>query len=217
VLDDFALILQVKGPSERPKIADFDACLEIMNTNETFHASLKRFTFQCEAEYWHLGSRYDRQIPSCHFQPIQSMAHLEYLTVETPYGLGEAGSFVQDVVAHLPCLVECSVPLSSGPADVTALHILALSCPNLVRLQLPLKTGFVGYDHLFSTSKSHRLQHLTVSEWRAGSYGVDQNQLFLAVRHLNATFPYLRVVNGGFGWGVVMSMLGTLRDMAWAG
>jgi hypothetical protein len=221
------LTLRPQSTPGVPGIEDVAACLGILNTKNNLCVSLKRFSFQCKTKYGNKqepnygygasNTRYLLPLPSSHFQPIQRISQLECLQLET--GLeAEAGRFARDIAANLPFLVECSFSLSFIPTDVTALHILAISCPNLVRLQLPLKTQFVGYDHLFSTPKSHRLQHLTVSDWPAEHQDrVDQKQLLLAVRHLSAVFPYLRVLDGGFGWEMVMSMLGTLQNIARAG
>ncbi|KAH6887888.1 hypothetical protein BKA70DRAFT_1573269 [Coprinopsis sp. MPI-PUGE-AT-0042] len=141
------------------------------------------------------------------------MSQLEYLKLENR--VGGAEELVHSVVSQLPCLVECIIALSSTPADITMFQTLAASCPNLTRLQLPINTEFPAFDPTFTTPKKHRLHHLAVSEWVG--YPPDQEKLFLAVRYLNAAFPYLRVLDGSRNWKTVMNMLATVRDIAWGG
>ncbi|KAH6901983.1 hypothetical protein BKA70DRAFT_1568161 [Coprinopsis sp. MPI-PUGE-AT-0042] len=202
------LTLWLQATRQVKTVAELCGCFVKLGLQASLHGSLKRFTFEANIP---------PRIPSSYLMPLQKMSKLEYLEITN--NIFETDQFIEAVIAQLPCLTEFLIPLSSAPASITVFHTFSASCPNLTWLQIPLDTcsDFPVFDDLLHPPKKHRLQHLTLSDWS----GVPtQRQLFLAVRHLNASFPYLRVLNRHDmydNWQTVLIMLGTLRDIAWSG
>jgi hypothetical protein len=193
---------------------DLWACTKILRWRTNMQGSLKRLTFDAQLRVtgaYYASYHRDPLIPSSELEAIRDLCNLEYL--EFGNGMSGTQDFILSTVAHLPRMVECVIPLSSTPAMITVFHTLAKSCPNLTRLQLPIQVddGFPEFDPLIFTPTKHCLQHLAVSDWSPYSY--DRQKFFLATRHLNAAFPYLRVMNGGGGWTEVMAILGTIQDI----
>ncbi|KAH6901979.1 hypothetical protein BKA70DRAFT_1568158 [Coprinopsis sp. MPI-PUGE-AT-0042] len=215
VLDD--LTLKPQATSAVNDIIELYACLDILSARDILHGILKHFTFEANVKvpgryYWSSSDR-DPLIQSSRFAVIAKLSRLRYLEVRNR--LDDTEEFFRSVVALLPCLVECRIPLSSESADITIFPTLASSCPELVHLQLPIRTEFPPFKPMLFTPKKHRLQHLTLSDWSDHHY--NESQVFLAVRHLNASFPFLRVLEGGSNWEKVLTVLGTVQDIARSG
>ncbi|KAH6901971.1 hypothetical protein BKA70DRAFT_1435569 [Coprinopsis sp. MPI-PUGE-AT-0042] len=190
-------------------IPDICACFNVLNLRTNMHGSLKRFMF--EANFRHPRVyRSEEPIPSSCLAPLQNMSQLEYLEIAN--SLGNNDNFIRSVVTQLPSVVECIIPLSSSSANITVIHALAISCPSLTRLQLPIYTSEFASDSQWFTPKKHRLRHLVLSSWD-DSYA-SHGELFLAVRHVNAAFPYLKGLDGGQCWRTVWTMLRTIQDIA---
>ncbi|KAH6901977.1 hypothetical protein BKA70DRAFT_1307917 [Coprinopsis sp. MPI-PUGE-AT-0042] len=200
------LTLNPQAPKTTKDETDLCGCFDILREKTHLCGSVKRFTF--EADY-----RPDPVIHSGWFEPIRKLKHLEYLEIRNP--MTETQTFIQSAMTQLRSLEECIISLQSTPADVTAFHMLAMSCPKLTRLQLPINTSNFAVEASWFTPKKHRLEHLLLSPWEESQ--PSHQQLFLAVRHLNAAFPYLRVLEGGRCWQTVSTMLATLQDLSQGG
>ncbi|KAH6901975.1 hypothetical protein BKA70DRAFT_1307914 [Coprinopsis sp. MPI-PUGE-AT-0042] len=155
VLDDLTL-----KPGARRTVQNVPglySCLRLLSLQTHLHGSLKRFTFEANLR---VNDHQNIPFSASWFEAILRMPRLEYLEVGNQ--LDSTETFIHSIVAHLPYLVECLISLSSPVTEITILHILATSCPNLTRLQLPIRTSFPPFDSMRFAPRQHCLHHLTV-------------------------------------------------------
>ncbi|KAH6901981.1 hypothetical protein BKA70DRAFT_1405312 [Coprinopsis sp. MPI-PUGE-AT-0042] len=209
------LTLRPQATTTATTIPELYACFGSLGMQINLHGSLKHFAFESnfevapEKSYYYSHDRNPR-IPSLRLTAIRKVSQLKYLEVGSP--LENTEDFCHSIVAQLPCLVECTIPLSSASAPITVLHTLATSCPDLTRLQLPIRTNFPVFNSTFFAQRKHHLTHLLLSSWDDSYH--DQENLLLGVRHLNAAFPYLQALDAGRCWRTVFTMLRILQDIA---
>jgi hypothetical protein len=182
-------------------------CLNILERKINLQRSLTTFKLSMAA----LETSDLPLCPASFVKPLRHMKHLKRLQVMSP--VETLANFVHEVVLNLGELENLQVPMhATHTINISSLHSLATSCPNLRMLVIPIRTlpGTIPELPVHIPTSHHGLRELRTSE--TGGWNSMQGHI-LAARHVNALFPNLENLEGGRGWSAVWTIVKMIRDV----